>query len=213
MLQKLWKTFCSLVGLIIALAIAAFGAAMTTNYNNAKANLISYIPDNIPQWAGPALICLGFIIFIWWLVWILTPAKNKNDAFPDSPNSKKNNVTPPNMAVAQKENENVENSKSDGEAEMIVGKESVVYGNVPANAEIGDGSVVIGPTDKNGNTILNPSGSTAIGAGARAGQNALAVGAGAVAGLGSVSIGARAGGTQVIHTPENSPNNVPNSEK
>ena len=63
-----------------------------------------------------------------------------------------------------------------------VGNDSVVYGNV-RHPNVGDRSVVIGPTDDRGNTILRPApGGTAIGAGAKAGPNSLSVGAGAGAG-------------------------------
>jgi hypothetical protein len=63
-----------------------------------------------------------------------------------------------------------------------VGKDSVVYGHVQ-HRNVGDRSVVIGPTDNRGNTILRPApGGTAIGAGAKAGPYSLSVGAGAGAG-------------------------------
>ena len=66
---------------------------------------------------------------------------------------------------------------------LKVGKDSVVMGNV--NGEVGDGSVVIGPTDNQGNTILNQS---------------MAVGRGAKAGPGSIAIGANAGaGSELFH--------------
>ena len=61
---------------------------------------------------------------------------------------------------------------------MKIGKDSVVIGNVPSNIQVGDGSVVIGPTDSRGNTIIN---------------QPMAVGRGAQAGLGSIAIGAFAG--------------------
>lgn len=61
---------------------------------------------------------------------------------------------------------------------LKVGKDSVVYGNV--EGEVGDGSVVIGPTDTNGNVILNNT--MAIGRGAWAGPNSISIGAGAGAG-------------------------------
>ena len=60
-----------------------------------------------------------------------------------------------------------------------IGKDSVVMGNVQ-HQNIGDRSVVIGPTDSNGNTIL--SGTMAVGYGARAGENSIAIGAYAGAG-------------------------------
>lgn len=56
---------------------------------------------------------------------------------------------------------------------LKVGKDSVVMGNV--NGEVGDGSVVIGPTDNQGNTILNQS--MAVGRGAKAGPGSIALGA------------------------------------
>ena len=63
-----------------------------------------------------------------------------------------------------------------------VGNDSVVYGNV-RHRNVGHRSVVIGPTDDMGNTILRPApGGTAIGAGAKASPNSLTVGAGAGAG-------------------------------
>jgi len=63
---------------------------------------------------------------------------------------------------------------------MKVGKDTVVIGNVPSNTEVGDGSVVIGATDSNGNTILNTP--MAIGRNASAGPGSIAIGAGANAG-------------------------------
>ncbi len=58
------------------------------------------------------------------------------------------------------------------------GKDSVVIGNV--SGEVGDGSVVIGPTDAFGNTrITQP---MAVGRGASAGAGSIAIGAGASAG-------------------------------
>ena len=63
---------------------------------------------------------------------------------------------------------------------MKIGNDSVVMGNVPQNLEVGEGSVVIGPTDANGNTILNRP--MAIGRNAQAGPTSIAIGAGANAG-------------------------------
>jgi hypothetical protein len=60
------------------------------------------------------------------------------------------------------------------------GKDSVVIGDV--QGDVGDGSVVIGPTDANGNTIIN---------------QPMAVGRGASAGPGSIAIGASAGSNVV----------------
>ena len=58
------------------------------------------------------------------------------------------------------------------------GKDSVVIGNV--SGDVGDGSVVIGPTDDRGNTIINQP--MAVGRGAKAGPGSIAIGAGACAG-------------------------------
>ncbi|MCL1127758.1 hypothetical protein [Shewanella surugensis] len=58
------------------------------------------------------------------------------------------------------------------------GKDTVVIGKV--SGEIGEGSVVIGPTDDRGNTIINTP--MAIGRDASAGPNSIAIGAGASAG-------------------------------
>jgi hypothetical protein len=60
--------------------------------------------------------------------------------------------------------------------ELSVGRDSVVIGDVTGN--VGDGSVVIGPTDNHGNVILD---------------QPMAVGRGAFAGSGSIAIGAFAG--------------------
>lgn len=62
---------------------------------------------------------------------------------------------------------------------LNVGKDSVVIGNVSGN--VGDGSVIIGATDANGNTIINND-TLAIGRGAFAGPGSIAIGAGANAG-------------------------------
>ena len=64
------------------------------------------------------------------------------------------------------------------EMRVIVGKDSVVIGNITGN--VGDGSVVIGATDANGNTILNQS--MAIGRNAFASEGSIAIGANAGAG-------------------------------
>ena len=58
------------------------------------------------------------------------------------------------------------------------GKDSVVIGNV--EGDVGEGSVVIGPTDSQGNTIINQS--MAAGRGASAAPGSIAIGAGASAG-------------------------------
>lgn len=60
---------------------------------------------------------------------------------------------------------------------MKVGKNSVVMGQVPADAEIGEDCTIIGATDANGNTILNTS--MAVGKGAYAGPGSIAIGTGA----------------------------------
>src|SRR6266404_398925 len=63
---------------------------------------------------------------------------------------------------------------------LTLGKDAVVVGRVPPNSRIGDGSVVIGPTDSNGNVILN--GTMAAGRCAYAGPGSISIGAGAGAG-------------------------------
>jgi hypothetical protein len=60
---------------------------------------------------------------------------------------------------------------------MKVGKDSVVMGNVPADAEIGEGCTIIGATDALGNTTLNTT--MAVGKGAYAGPGGIAIGTGA----------------------------------
>ena len=60
-----------------------------------------------------------------------------------------------------------------------IGKDAVVIGNV--NADVGDGSVVIGPTDQYGNVILNQP--MAIGRNAKAGSGSIAIGTNAGAGF------------------------------
>ncbi|MCP5374936.1 MAG: hypothetical protein H6743_02430 [Rickettsiaceae bacterium] len=62
---------------------------------------------------------------------------------------------------------------------MEVGKDTVIIGSVPQNLKAGNGSVIIGQTDANGNTILN--GSMAVGRGAKAGAGSIAIGAEAAA--------------------------------
>ncbi|MCH8839195.1 MAG: hypothetical protein IH831_00675 [Planctomycetes bacterium] len=62
---------------------------------------------------------------------------------------------------------------------LNVGHFSVVMGNVTGN--VGNGSVVIGPTDDRGNTIINTP--MAVGRGASAGPGSIAIGAGAHAGV------------------------------
>src|ERR1035437_6149883 len=68
---------------------------------------------------------------------------------------------------------------------MKIGKDAVVIGNVPPHIEVGDGSVIIGATDANGNTIINQP--MAVGRGAKAGPGSIAIGAFAGAGLDSSS--------------------------
>ena len=63
---------------------------------------------------------------------------------------------------------------------MKIGKDSVVIGNVPADAQVGEGCVIIGATDARGNTIINTP--MAVGRGAYAGPGSIAIGAGANAG-------------------------------
>lgn len=63
---------------------------------------------------------------------------------------------------------------------MKVGRNNVVMGRVPDGLVIGDGNVIIGPTDAAGNVILRQG--MAVGSGACAGPNSIAIGAGAGAG-------------------------------
>ncbi|MGD8230145.1 MAG: hypothetical protein PVI20_20380, partial [Desulfobacteraceae bacterium] len=56
---------------------------------------------------------------------------------------------------------------------LDVGKDAVVMGDVSGN--VGDGSVVIGPTDNRGNVILNQP--MAVGRNAHAGPGSIAIGA------------------------------------
>ena len=69
----------------------------------------------------------------------------------------------------------------DDKKKIKTGKDSVVIGDV--SGEVGDGSVVIGATDSNGNVILNQS--MAVGRNAKAGPGWIAIGAGAGAGSGA----------------------------
>jgi len=64
---------------------------------------------------------------------------------------------------------------------ISVGTDSVAMGNIPDGSKIGDRSVVVGPTDNKGNTILNQGG-LAVGNGAKADSSGIAIGAGATAG-------------------------------
>lgn len=61
--------------------------------------------------------------------------------------------------------------------QIKTGKDSVVIGDVTGT--VGDGSVVIGPTDERGNTIITQP--MAVGRGAKAGPGSIAIGAGASA--------------------------------
>lgn len=69
---------------------------------------------------------------------------------------------------------------SDKKKKLKVGKDAVVIGDIDGN--IGDGSVVVGPTDDKGNVILNQP--MAVGRNAHAGLNSIAIGANAGAGAG-----------------------------
>lgn len=62
--------------------------------------------------------------------------------------------------------------------DLNVGEDAVVIGNIKGN--IGNGSVVIGATDSNGNTIINKP--MAVGRNAKAGPGSIAIGANAGAG-------------------------------
>ena len=62
---------------------------------------------------------------------------------------------------------------------LDVGKDAVVIGDVSGN--VGEGAVVIGPTDNRGNVILNKP--MAVGRNAHAGPGSIAIGAGAGAGI------------------------------
>jgi hypothetical protein len=68
---------------------------------------------------------------------------------------------------------------------ISVGKDSVAMGRIPDGSKIGDGSVVVGATDINGNTVLNQGG-LAVGRGATTDPTSIAIGAGAHAGNGNV---------------------------
>ena len=61
---------------------------------------------------------------------------------------------------------------------LIVGKDSIVIGNISGN--VGDGSIVIGATDNYGNVILNKS--MAVGKNAYASEGSIAIGTNAGAG-------------------------------
>lgn len=71
-----------------------------------------------------------------------------------------------------------------GKKSLDVGTDSVVIGNV--SGTVGNGSVVIGPTDERGNVILNQP--MAVGRNAHAGPDSIAIGAGATAGSDLASI-------------------------
>lgn len=57
---------------------------------------------------------------------------------------------------------------------MDIGSRTVVYGNVAPNLKVGDDSVVVGPTDNQGNVSLT--GTMALGAYAKAGGSSISVG-------------------------------------
>jgi hypothetical protein len=58
---------------------------------------------------------------------------------------------------------------------MKIGKNSVVMVLVSPDLEVGEGCVIIGPTDERGNTIIDKS--MAVGHGAQAGPDSIAIGA------------------------------------
>jgi hypothetical protein len=64
---------------------------------------------------------------------------------------------------------------------MKIGKNSVVMGLVSPDLEVGEGCVIIGPTDERGNTIIDKS--MAVGHGAQAGPDSIAIGAFSGAGI------------------------------
>jgi hypothetical protein len=80
------------------------------------------------------------------------------------------------VAVASKNNAPAVSGKG-----ITLGTDAVGYGTIPDGTKIGNGSVLVGPTDSNGNTILNHGG-TAIGRGATADPTSIAIGANAHAG-------------------------------
>ncbi len=85
-----------------------------------------------------------------------------------------------------------------------IGDDSVVYGNVPSNLKVGSRSTIVGPTDANGNTIINRS--MAIGYGAQAGENGISIGA--FAGSGNPSNTPTINQTYHIHNVENMTGNT-----
>ena len=96
------------------------------------------------------------------------------------PNVKQNAKTE--TAKENKEERNIKHqTPPSSRLALEVDKDSVVMGNVPPNTKVGEGSVVIGPTDNKGNTIINTP-NTAIGRGAKAGPGSIAIGARAGAG-------------------------------
>ena len=89
--------------------------------------------------------------------------------------------TPPKHKKVNKEITKMEEKATAPDSDgLTVGDDSVVMGNVPPGTKVGKGSVVIGPTDNRGNTILNTP--MAVGRDARAGPGSIAIGAGAGAG-------------------------------
>jgi hypothetical protein len=71
--------------------------------------------------------------------------------------------------------------RSSPSVSQIVGNDSVVMGNVPPTARVGDRSVVIGATDANGNTILTRP--MTVGHNAHGGPNSIVIGADAGGGI------------------------------
>lgn len=66
---------------------------------------------------------------------------------------------------------------------QTVGNDSVVMGSVPSTAKIGDRSVVIGPTDTHGNTILTQP--MTVGHYAHGGPDSIVIGADADSQIGN----------------------------
>lgn len=126
--------------------------------------------------------------FLYWQndIWKSQPQTNvspaaktykENDKLPEA------HETPPQKKIIKQSTTNFEAIQQPIEPsnKLEVGEDSVVMGNVPPNTKVGNGSVVIGPTDNRGNTIINTP--MAVGRGAKAGPGSIAIGAGAGAGL------------------------------
>jgi hypothetical protein len=113
-----------------------------------------------------------------------SPTKETNRQNGESKNKKfktgksKHDTPPQQVNIPDKSDQSRQPQK---QPELVVGKDSVVMGNIPPNTRVGDGSVVIGPTDNRGNTIINTP--MAVGHGAKAGPGSIAIGANAGAGL------------------------------